>query len=196
VKDDCGDCQERLVANRSVVVLPISSGRMANAKGARTSAATHSAGVHAKNAINVAMKDLIEDDRKVEQELEKEMAELRRRKLACFQKTRNGVIKKANKATASGTKVNSALHPEDLAHMVDASVASKYGDDLTQLARVMAEDLRSTFDVLKQDLSSSLPRHVRAIVQQINGEAQGKRHDGSPMILNTNHIVNPGIRVP
>jgi hypothetical protein len=34
-------------------------------------------------------------------------------------------------ATASGAKVNSSLNPEDLAYMVDLSVASKYGDDMT-----------------------------------------------------------------
>jgi hypothetical protein len=29
-------------------------------------------------------------------------------------------------------------------------------------------------DAFKQDLSSSLPRKVRAVVQQLNGESQGK----------------------
>jgi hypothetical protein len=90
----------------------------------------------------------------------------------------------------SGAKVNSYLSPEDRAQMVDGSVASKYGDDLTQFTRVMAEDLRSTFDALKQDLSSSLPRQVRTIVQQINGEVQEKRAEGSPTILNPGHTAN------
>jgi hypothetical protein len=93
--------------------------------------------------------------------------------------------------TASGTKVNSSLDPEDLAHMVDVLVASKYRDNLTQLMRVMDEDLRSTFDALKLDLSSSLPRQVRAVVQQINNEAQGKRMEGLPAILNPNPTANP-----
>jgi hypothetical protein len=52
------------------------------------------------------------------------VAEMRRRKLACFQKTSNNIIKKTNMAAASGTKVNSQLSPEDLVHMVDMSVAS------------------------------------------------------------------------
>jgi hypothetical protein len=39
----------------------------------------------------------------------------------------------------------------------------------------MDKDLRCTFDMLKQDLSSSLPRQFRAVVQLINGEVQGKR---------------------
>jgi hypothetical protein len=123
---------------------------MVDPKEARTSVAVDNTGVHAKNAINVEMEDLNDDNRKmVEQELEQEMAELRRRKLACFQKTCSDVIKKADTAAASRVKVNSALSPEDLAHMVDMSVASKYGDDLTQLTWVMAGDLRSTFDALK-----------------------------------------------
>jgi hypothetical protein len=70
----------------------------------------------------------------------------------------SGVIKKTDTTTTSGAKVNSSLNPEELAHMVDVWEASKYGDDLTQLTRVMAKDLCSTFDALKQDLSTSLPR--------------------------------------
>jgi shikimate kinase len=104
---------------------------MVDPKETRTSVAADNAVVHARNAINVSMEYLTEEYRKeVEQELEKEMAELRKRRQACFQKTRNGVIKKTDTTSASGTKVNSALSPEDLAHMVDVSVASKYGDDL------------------------------------------------------------------
>jgi hypothetical protein len=184
--------KDQLLADQQLF-LPVTGGSMADPKWARTSVVASNAGIHAKNAINVAMNDLTEDDRKeVHQELENVMTELRRRKLACFQKTHNGVIKKADTATASGAKVNSSLNPEDLVHMVDVSLAGKYGDDLTQFTRVMAEELCSTFDVLKQDLSSSLPRQVRAIVQQINGEAQGKRHEGSAVILNHNPTANPG----
>jgi hypothetical protein len=50
---------------------------MADLKGARTSAPADNAGVHVKNAINMAMEDLTEDDMKeVERELEEEMVEL------------------------------------------------------------------------------------------------------------------------
>jgi hypothetical protein len=68
---------------------------------------------------------------------------------------------------ASGTKVDSPLSPEDLIQLVDVSVASKYGADLTQFTRVVAEDMRNTLDSFKQDMNSSLPRQVRALVQQI-----------------------------
>jgi hypothetical protein len=105
---------------------------MADPKGSKVSVATDVAGVHAKNAINVAMEDLSEEGRKgIEKELEEEMAERRRQKLACFQKTRHGVVKKVD--TIAASKVNSSLSPKDLVQLVNVSVASKYGADLTQL---------------------------------------------------------------
>jgi hypothetical protein len=80
----------------------------------------------------------------------------------------------------ASAKVNAQLSPDDLIHMVDISVASKYGADLTQFTHVVAEDIRNTLDTFKADLSSSFPRQVRSIVQQIGGEAQGKRLEGLP----------------
>jgi hypothetical protein len=129
----------------------------------------HSIGVHVKDTINMVMEDLTEEDRK---DLEEEMAERHRRKLSCFQKTR--FVKKLDTATTFGIKVDSPLSPKDLIHMIDVFVASKYGADLTQFTCVVAEDMRNTLDEIKQDISSNLPRQVRALVQQINGEAQGK----------------------
>jgi hypothetical protein len=40
--------------------------------------------------------------------------------------------------------------------------------------------MRNTLDTFKQEMHNTLPRHVRAILQQISGEAQGKRMEGSP----------------
>jgi hypothetical protein len=100
----------------------------------------------------------------------REMAEIRRRKLACFQKTLSSIITKAHKTSSSNTKVTSHLSPKDLVHMVDIFVASKYGADLTQFTRVTAEDMCSTLHTFKHDLNGSMLRHVRAVVQQINGE--------------------------
>jgi hypothetical protein len=52
--------------------------------GARTEVGPH-------NTISLVMEDLPEAERRtLEKELEEEMAEARRRKLACFQKTRTG----------------------------------------------------------------------------------------------------------
>jgi UDP-3-O-acyl-N-acetylglucosamine deacetylase len=100
---------------------------MADPKGSKA-AATDGVGIHNNNTINVALEDLTEEDGKVvKRELEEEMTELRKRKLACFQKTRGGVVKKSDTATATSTKVNSQLNHEDLAHMIDVSVTGKYG---------------------------------------------------------------------
>jgi hypothetical protein len=78
------------------------------------------------------MEDLTEADRKeLEKELEEEMAERWHKKLECFQKTRHGVVKKADTMAASGIKVDASLSPKDLVQLVDVSVASKYGADLT-----------------------------------------------------------------
>jgi ribosome recycling factor len=72
-------------------------------------------GVQARNNIHVAMENLTEEDRKeLEHELEEEMGERRRKKLACFQKTRHGIVKKADTAAASRSKVDSSLNLEDL----------------------------------------------------------------------------------
>jgi hypothetical protein len=72
------------------------------------------------------MEDLAEEDqRAIEWELEEEMVERRRKKLACFQKMCHDVVKNADTVVASGTKVNSFSHsPKDLVQLVDVSVMS------------------------------------------------------------------------
>jgi hypothetical protein len=165
---------------------------MADPKGSRASVAVDTAGVQAKNTINVTMEDVAEEDRKeIEKELEEEMAEIRR-KLACFQKMRNGVIKKADMTSVSTAKVTSNLSPKDLVHMVDVSIASKYGADLTQFTRVIPEDMCNTLDAFKQDLNGSLPRQERAVVQQINDESQGKRVQGTANVPGTSMATGNG----
>jgi hypothetical protein len=53
--------------------------------------------------IAVVMEDLAKADRKeLERELEEEMAERHQRKLACFQKTRNGVMLACFQKTRNG----------------------------------------------------------------------------------------------
>jgi hypothetical protein len=71
---------------------------------------------------------------------------------------RNGVVKKSDTAAMTNAKVNAQLSPENLVHMVDVSVASKYGADLTQFMRVVAEDMRNTLEAFKTDLNNILPR--------------------------------------
>jgi hypothetical protein len=122
------------------------------------------------NTIGVAMEDLPEAERRaLEKELEEEMAEARRRKLACFQKTRMGVIKKTllaitTMATATST-VTPNLTPEELVKFMDVAVASKYGSDLTNFTRTITEEVHSTLDTFKTDLQNTLPQQIRSVVQ-------------------------------
>jgi hypothetical protein len=68
---------------------------MAHPKGSKPAPMVDGTCVHPKNAISVAMEDLSKEDRKeIEREHEAEMGERRGRKLACFQKMRNGVVKR------------------------------------------------------------------------------------------------------
>jgi hypothetical protein len=108
------------------------------------------------NTIRVAMEDLLEAERRVlEKELEEEMAEARR-KLACFQKTRTGVIKKivpAIKTAAIATPmVIPNLTPEELVKFMDVAVTSNYGNDLTNFTHTITEEVRSTLDTFKTDM--------------------------------------------
>jgi hypothetical protein len=68
-----------------------------------------------------------------------------RRKLASFQKTCARVIKKTVLAiTTTMTMapiVTSNLTPEELVKLIDVLVASKYGANLTQFMRIIANDM-------------------------------------------------------
>jgi hypothetical protein len=97
------------------------------------------------------------------------MAEARRRKLACFQKTRMRVIKKTipaitTMATTTPT-VTPNVTPEGMVKFMDVAVASKYGNDLMNFTRTITEEERSTLDTIKTDLQNTLPRQIRSVVQ-------------------------------
>jgi hypothetical protein len=133
--------------------------------GARTEVGPH-------NTIAVAMEDLPKVEKiALEKELEEEMAAARRRKLACFQKTHTGVIKKTVLAITTtmtmAPTVTSNLTPEELVKLIDMSVASKYDNDPTQFTHIIADDMRNTLESFKTDLHNTLPRQVRSVVQQI-----------------------------
>jgi hypothetical protein len=79
-------------------------------------------------------------------------------------------------AKASTSKVYAAsLTPEDLVHLIDISVASKYGVDLSQLTWVLAEDVRHTLDAFKQDWDNGLPRQIWSAVKEVISNMQGKQ---------------------
>jgi hypothetical protein len=126
------------------------------------------------NTIGVAMEDLPEVERRaLEQELEEEMAEMRRRKLVCLQKTRTGVIKKTVLAiTTTGTTTSTItpnFTPEELVKFMDVAVASKYGNNLMNFTRNITEEVHNILDIFKTDLQNTLPRQIRSVVQQIQG---------------------------
>jgi hypothetical protein len=118
--------------------------------GARTEVGPH-------NMIGVAMEDLLEAKRRLlEKELEEEMAEVRRRKLACFQKTCTRVIKKTvltiMTTTTATPMVTPNFTPEELVKFMDIAVASKYGNDVRNFTCTITEEVRSTLDTFKTNL--------------------------------------------
>jgi hypothetical protein len=137
--------------------------------GARTEVGPH-------NTIGVARKDLPEEERRaLEKELGEEMAEARRRKLACFQKTCVGLINKTipaitTTATATPT-VTPNLTPKGLVQFMDIEVASKYGNDLTNFTYTITEDVHSNLDTFKTNLQNMLPQQIRLVAQQVHGES-------------------------
>jgi hypothetical protein len=137
------------------------------------------------NTIGVALEDLPEAERRaLEKELKEEMAEARGKKLTHFQKTCTGVIKKTipavtTMATAT-SMVTPSLTPEELVKFMDVAVASKYGNDLMNFTRTITEEVHSTLDTFKTDLQNTLPQQIRSVVQQVQGESQGKQPIGEP----------------
>jgi hypothetical protein len=107
----------------------------------------------------------------LEKELEEEMAEVRRKKLACFQKTCMGVIKNTVPAimtmTIATSTITPNLTPEELVKFMDVAVASKYGNDLMNFTRTITEEVHRTLDTFKNDVQSTLPRQIRSVVQQV-----------------------------
>jgi uncharacterized alkaline shock family protein YloU len=59
------------------------------------------------------------------------------------------------------------MTPEELVKVMDVAVASKYGNDLSNLTRVITDDVRSTLESFKTDLQNALPRQIRLVVQQV-----------------------------
>jgi hypothetical protein len=94
----------------------------------------------------------------LEKELQEEMTAARRRKLACFQKTRTGVIKKtaptvmttATMATTSTITPN--MTPEEIVKFLNVAVANKYGNDLSNFTHVITDVVCSTLESFKTNL--------------------------------------------
>jgi hypothetical protein len=161
----------------------------------KDSAARTDVGPH--NAISVAMEDLPEAERRAaEKDPGEETAEARRKKLACFQKTRMRVIKKTVPAittmTTTTPTVTPNLTPEELVKFMDVAVASKYENDLMNFICTMTEEVCSTLDTFKTDLQNTLPQQIRLVVQQVHGESHGKQPDLEPNTPYPSSTTAPG----
>jgi hypothetical protein len=109
-------------------------------------------------------------------ELEEVDAAKMHEKLTCYQKTWRGVVQKVDMTKATTPKVNaSPLTPEDLVHLLDVSVASKYGADFAHLTRALVEDVCHTLNSYKQDLINGLSRQIKSMVKEVLGNTRGKR---------------------
>ena len=117
------------------------------------------------NIIAVTLDDLSEEGRRdIERELEEERLASLQRKLAGFQKTRNGVVNKVAAPVSSAspsTDVSKSPSAEEISHLIDVSVASKYGAQMENLTCTMNDSLFGKFDEFRlqfnQDIINSLP---------------------------------------
>jgi hypothetical protein len=158
---------------------------MADPKAVRVMA--NNSGINVKNVIVVGMEDLLEKDQnnlelELQWEMEKVMAERWKKKLACIQKMRGGVIKKGDTMRASRL-VNSHFMLKELIHMINVSSNSKYGTDLESITHTLMDGLRESFESFKLECKQdfkNLPKQVRSMVQKVLGEVKGKREDESP----------------
>jgi hypothetical protein len=105
------------------------------------------------------------------------------------------VIKKAAPTVTTTVTTNTTstvtpnMTPKELVQFMDVAVASKYGNDLSNLTCVITDDVCSTLESFKTDLQNTLPRQIRSVVQQVQGEAQGKQPD---LAHSTPYTVAPG----
>jgi hypothetical protein len=140
-------------------------------------------GINTDNVIGVAMEDLSDKDRDklerdLQHELEEVMVERRKKKMVWFQRTQSSVVKKGDTVWAS-IPVSSSFTLEELVHMIDVLVSSKYGADLECITRTLTDSVRGSVESLRLEFkqeSERLPWQIRAMVEQVLGETRGK-HD-------------------
>jgi hypothetical protein len=75
---------------------------------------------------------------------------------------------------------------------MDVAVASKYENDLMNFTRTIIEEVRSTLDTFKTDLQNTLPRQIRSVVQQAQGESQDKQPVVEPSTPYSGSTSTPG----
>jgi hypothetical protein len=75
------------------------------------------------------------------------------------------------KTMAVTSTVTPNMTPEELVKFMDVAVASNYDNNLSNMMHVITYDVRSTLESFKTDLQNVLPRQIRSVVQQVQGEA-------------------------
>ena len=118
--------------------------------------------VHANNMIPITLEELFEEERhEIEQELEAEKMEKLKKKLESYQRTRNGFIKRDVVSTSmQETEVSKLTTTEEIAHFIDASVASKYGRSMNHMARTLTQSVSEQLDCFKRNFNQDFQNNL------------------------------------
>jgi hypothetical protein len=65
---------------------------------------------------------------------------------------------------ATTSMITPNMTPKELVKFMDIAVASKYGNDLSNLTRVITDDVRSILESFKTDIQNTLLRKIRSVV--------------------------------
>jgi hypothetical protein len=94
---------------------------------------------------------------------------------------------------ATSSTVTPNMTPKELVNFMEVAVASKYGNNLSNFMCVITDDVHSTLEGFKIDLQDTLPRQITSVVQQVQGEAQGKQPDLAHSTPYTIALGNTGV---
>jgi hypothetical protein len=85
----------------------------------------------------------------------------------------------------ASTPVNSLFTLEELMHMIDVSVNSKYGADLEGITRTLMDSVKGWVESLRLEFkqeSEKMSRQIRAMVHQVLGESREKHTTDGPEV--------------
>ena len=130
------------------------------------------------------------------------MAKQMKLMLAGYRKTRNGVVKKVSAPSPSDRLGAEVKKPtENIAHLIDMSVASKFDFDMANMTRTITQAIEAIDSTVQKfeahhnrGLENSLAPHAGSLVQ-INTEYSGKKPmppESSRLFNFSNHTYTPG----
>jgi hypothetical protein len=107
-------------------------------------------------------------------------------------------MKKGDTLKAS-IPVNSPFTLEELVHLIDVSVNSKYGANLEGITCTLTDSVKGSVESLRLEFdqeSEKMPRRIRAMVQQVLDESREKHHTEGPHVsaaaMGTSSVTTPG----